>query len=43
MVIKKLFQLAKLMANEFSEQVEDFDIIDCRYPYEFKGGHIKVR
>ncbi|XP_025096647.1 cdc25-like protein phosphatase twine isoform X2 [Pomacea canaliculata] len=33
--------LAKLMANEFSEQVEDFDIIDCRYPYEFKGGHIK--
>lgn len=32
--------LAKLMKGEFSSTVESFKVIDCRYPYEFIGGHI---
>lgn len=32
--------LARLMKGEFTETVESFKVIDCRYPYEFKGGHI---
>ncbi|KAL1493446.1 hypothetical protein ABEB36_011497 [Hypothenemus hampei] len=32
--------LAKLMKGEFKDTVENFKVIDCRYPYEFKGGHI---
>lgn len=31
--------LAKLMRGEF-ENVNSFKIIDCRYPYEYEGGHI---
>ncbi|XP_049325158.1 cell division cycle 25 homolog d isoform X2 [Astyanax mexicanus] len=33
--------VAGLITAQFSAVVEDFLIIDCRYPYEFKGGHIK--
>ncbi|XP_073997374.1 M-phase inducer phosphatase-like isoform X2 [Rhodnius prolixus] len=33
--------LAKLINGEFKESIESFKIIDCRYPYEFEGGHIK--
>lgn len=32
--------LARLMKGDFTETVESFKVIDCRYPYEFKGGHI---
>lgn len=31
------------MTGKFSNIVEKFVIVDCRYPYEFEGGHIKVR
>jgi len=31
----------RLLNGEFSESVEDFTFIDCRYPYEYEGGHIK--
>ncbi|BFZ01290.1 hypothetical protein BsWGS_04329 [Bradybaena similaris] len=33
--------LSQLMADAFSDVVEEYQIIDCRYPYEFEGGHIQ--
>ncbi|CAM9200499.1 unnamed protein product, partial [Lampetra fluviatilis] len=33
--------LSLLLTGEFSDTVERFLVIDCRYPYEFHGGHIK--
>ncbi|XP_071946819.1 M-phase inducer phosphatase-like [Antedon mediterranea] len=33
--------LAKLINNEFSDEIEEYFIVDCRYPYEYLGGHIK--
>lgn len=32
--------LANLIDGGFRETVESFTIIDCRYPYEYNGGHI---
>lgn len=33
--------LAMLMNGEFKDVIESFEIIDCRFPYEYEGGHIK--
>nr|CAD7424818.1 unnamed protein product [Timema monikensis] len=33
--------LAALMNGGFADEVESYSIIDCRYPYEFEGGHIR--
>ncbi|CAG0891344.1 unnamed protein product [Cyprideis torosa] len=33
--------LAALVRGEFVENVNSFSIIDCRYPYEFQGGHVR--
>ncbi|XP_051559092.1 cell division cycle 25 homolog d isoform X2 [Myxocyprinus asiaticus] len=33
--------VASLIRGQFGPAVEDFLIIDCRYPYEYQGGHIK--
>ncbi|XP_055379226.1 M-phase inducer phosphatase-like [Condylostylus longicornis] len=33
--------LAKLLHGHFKDTVANFKIIDCRYPYEYDGGHIK--
>nr|XP_055060212.1 cell division cycle 25 homolog d isoform X1 [Misgurnus anguillicaudatus] len=33
--------VASLIKGQFGPAVEDFLIIDCRYPYEYQGGHIK--
>lgn len=33
--------MAKLVAGNFDASVATFKIIDCRYPYEFEGGHIR--
>ncbi|KAM8972011.1 M-phase inducer phosphatase 3 [Pelodytes ibericus] len=33
--------LAALIHGAFSSLVEKYFIIDCRYPYEFEGGHIQ--
>lgn len=33
--------MSELVEGQFSHIVEDFIVIDCRYPYEYEGGHIK--
>jgi M-phase inducer phosphatase 2 len=33
--------LAGLINGQFDATVGSFQIIDCRYPYEFEGGHIR--
>lgn len=32
--------LVKLIDGHFRDSIESFTIIDCRYPYEYHGGHI---
>lgn len=32
--------LASLIRGEFSETVQEHIVVDCRYPYEYEGGHI---
>ena len=36
------FQVVELLSGGFSDDVDSVTIIDCRYPYEYAGGHIKV-
>jgi M-phase inducer phosphatase 2 len=33
--------LAALLQGDYTASVGSFQIIDCRYPYEFEGGHIR--
>ncbi|XP_050084969.1 M-phase inducer phosphatase [Anopheles aquasalis] len=33
--------MARLLRGEFRDKVASYKIIDCRYPYEFEGGHIR--
>ncbi|XP_031618312.1 M-phase inducer phosphatase-like isoform X2 [Contarinia nasturtii] len=33
--------MAELLRGEYKESVASFKVIDCRYPYEFEGGHIR--
>lgn len=33
--------MAELVSGRFDESVASFKVIDCRYPYEFEGGHIR--
>lgn len=32
--------LVKLIDGDFKNTIESFTIVDCRYPYEYNGGHI---
>ena len=34
--------LVRVLAGEFAQHIANLVIVDCRYPYEFKGGHIKT-
>ncbi|XP_015338048.1 M-phase inducer phosphatase 2 isoform X1 [Marmota marmota marmota] len=34
--------MVALLTGKFSNIVEKFVIVDCRYPYEYEGGHIKT-
>lgn len=33
--------LANLIRGEYDHLIASYQIIDCRYPYEYKGGHIR--
>lgn len=33
--------MARLIRGDFVEKIATFKVIDCRYPYEFDGGHIR--
>lgn len=33
--------MRKLVLGDFDNSVASFKVIDCRYPYEFQGGHIR--
>lgn len=35
-------QMASVLNGKFASLIKEFVIIDCRYPYEYEGGHIKV-
>ena len=35
-------QIASVLNGKFANLIKEFVIIDCRYPYEYEGGHIKV-
>ncbi|XP_051699384.1 M-phase inducer phosphatase 3 isoform X6 [Oryctolagus cuniculus] len=37
----RLKQVADLLLGKFQGLIEKFYIIDCRYPYEYLGGHIQ--
>lgn len=32
--------MARLMRGDYAATVASFRVVDCRYPYEFEGGHI---
>lgn len=36
-------QLEKVLTGRYSSFIERSVVVDCRYPYEYQGGHIKVR
>ena len=42
MVFGVWLQLAELMTGGFSDVVDHYEILDCRYPYEYEGGHVDV-
>lgn len=33
--------MTDLMEGKYDDKVEGFHVVDCRYPYEYKGGHIE--
>ena len=37
------FQLHDALAGCYDDVVDQVTVIDCRYPYEYDGGHIKVK
>lgn len=33
--------LCELLGGKLQDSVTSFKVVDCRYPYEFEGGHIR--
>ena len=36
------FQVQRLLSGAYGSLIDQVTIIDCRYPYEYQAGHIKV-
>lgn len=36
-----IIQLANLLDGKFSSTVHSFAVVDCRFQYEYDGGHIR--
>lgn len=34
--------VSRVIDGHYDDEIEQAIIIDCRYPYEFEGGHIQV-
>lgn len=34
--------MARLVNDEYEDLVCEYTVLDCRYPYEYDAGHIKV-
>ena len=34
--------MADLLSGRYDDVISSFRLIDCRYPYEFEGGHVMV-
>jgi len=34
--------MSEVLDGVYTDQLDKVTIIDCRYPYEFEGGHIEV-
>lgn len=30
-----------VLQGHFNSQIDEFHLIDCRYPFEYQGGHIR--
>ena len=37
-----IFQVQRLLSGAYGNLIDQVTIIDCRYPYEYQAGHIKV-
>ena len=35
--------VSQLLEGMYDDVISGYQIIDCRYPYEYEGGHIEVR
>ncbi|ORY04928.1 Rhodanese-like protein, partial [Basidiobolus meristosporus CBS 931.73] len=36
-----LSQLSEVLAGKFRSRYDKLEIVDCRFPYEYEGGHIE--
>jgi len=34
--------MAAVLNNAYADEIDELVVIDCRYPYEYDGGHIAV-
>ena len=42
MMFSCFFQMADVVDGCYDDKLGHVTIVDCRYPYEYEGGHIKV-